>query len=56
MTSRVVLVTGGGTGIGAAVARQLSKAGDQVVICGRRAGAVAARGRTRPVRCRWSPM
>jgi len=31
-----VLVTGGGTGIGAAVARQLSKAGDQVVICGRR--------------------
>ena len=37
MTSRVVLVTGGGTGIGAAVARQLSKAGDQVVICGRRA-------------------
>jgi meso-butanediol dehydrogenase / (S,S)-butanediol dehydrogenase / diacetyl reductase len=37
MTSRVVLITGGGTGIGAAVARQLSKAGDQVVVCGRRA-------------------
>ena len=37
MTSRVVLVTGGGTGIGAAVARQLATAGDQVVICGRRA-------------------
>jgi meso-butanediol dehydrogenase/(S,S)-butanediol dehydrogenase/diacetyl reductase len=36
MTSRVVLVTGGGTGIGAAVARQLSETGDQVVICGRR--------------------
>jgi meso-butanediol dehydrogenase / (S,S)-butanediol dehydrogenase / diacetyl reductase len=36
MTSRVVLVTGGGTGIGAAVARQLAKSGDQVVICGRR--------------------
>jgi meso-butanediol dehydrogenase/(S,S)-butanediol dehydrogenase/diacetyl reductase len=36
MTSRVVLVTGGGTGIGAAVARQLSEAGDRVVICGRR--------------------
>ena len=35
MTSRVVLVTGGGTGIGAAVGRQLAKAGDQVVICGR---------------------
>jgi meso-butanediol dehydrogenase/(S,S)-butanediol dehydrogenase/diacetyl reductase len=37
MTRRVALVTGGGTGIGAAVARQLSEAGDQVVICGRRA-------------------
>jgi meso-butanediol dehydrogenase/(S,S)-butanediol dehydrogenase/diacetyl reductase len=36
MTSRVVLVTGGGTGIGAAVALQLSEAGDRVVICGRR--------------------
>jgi meso-butanediol dehydrogenase/(S,S)-butanediol dehydrogenase/diacetyl reductase len=37
LTSRVVLVTGGGTGIGAAVARQLKEKGDQVVICGRRA-------------------
>jgi len=37
VTSRVVLVTGGGTGIGAAVARKLSSAGDQAVICGRRA-------------------
>ncbi|HEU5421740.1 MAG TPA: SDR family oxidoreductase [Streptosporangiaceae bacterium] len=32
-----VLVTGGGTGIGAAVTRQLSAAGAQVAICGRRA-------------------
>jgi meso-butanediol dehydrogenase / (S,S)-butanediol dehydrogenase / diacetyl reductase len=37
MTGRVVLVTGGGTGIGEAVARQLCDAGEQVVICGRRA-------------------
>lgn len=37
MTARVVLVTGGGTGIGAAITRRLAKAGDQVVICGRRA-------------------
>jgi meso-butanediol dehydrogenase/(S,S)-butanediol dehydrogenase/diacetyl reductase len=34
---RTVLVTGGGTGIGAAVARQLAAGGDRVVICGRRA-------------------
>jgi NAD(P)-dependent dehydrogenase (short-subunit alcohol dehydrogenase family) len=34
--SKVVLVTGGGTGIGAAVARTLTAGGDRVVICGRR--------------------
>lgn len=33
---RVVLVTGGGTGIGAATARLLRAAGHQVVISGRR--------------------
>ncbi|MEU0335428.1 SDR family oxidoreductase [Streptomyces sp. NPDC006193] len=33
---RVVIVTGGGTGIGAACVRLLRKAGDQVVVSGRR--------------------
>ncbi len=41
-SSRAVLVTGGGTGIGAAVARQLTEAGDQVAILGRRAGLLAS--------------
>lgn len=35
-----VLVTGGGSGIGAAVARRLTAAGGQVAICGRRASAL----------------
>jgi NAD(P)-dependent dehydrogenase (short-subunit alcohol dehydrogenase family) len=39
---RAVLVTGGGTGIGAAVARQLTAAGDQVAILGRRPDVLAA--------------
>jgi meso-butanediol dehydrogenase / (S,S)-butanediol dehydrogenase / diacetyl reductase len=37
-----VLVTGGGSGIGAAVARRLTAAGGQVAICGRRAAALRA--------------
>ena len=37
-----VLVTGGGTGIGAAVARLLREAGDEVAILGRRPEALAA--------------
>jgi meso-butanediol dehydrogenase / (S,S)-butanediol dehydrogenase / diacetyl reductase len=37
-----VLVTGGGSGIGAAVARLLTAAGDRVAICGRRAESLRA--------------
>ncbi|MFJ8042564.1 SDR family NAD(P)-dependent oxidoreductase [Kitasatospora sp. NPDC096147] len=39
---RVVIVTGGGTGIGAATARVLRAGGHQVVVSGRRAGPLAA--------------
>ena len=39
---RAVLVTGGGTGIGAATARMLAAAGHQVAVCGRRAAALRA--------------
>jgi meso-butanediol dehydrogenase/(S,S)-butanediol dehydrogenase/diacetyl reductase len=50
--SRVMLVTGAGTGIGAAVAARAAGGGWQVVICGRRPGplaAVAGRTGARPV-------
>ena len=40
--SSAVLVTGGGTGIGAAVARQLADAGGRVAVLGRRASALEA--------------
>lgn len=38
MADRVVAITGGGTGIGAAVARRYAKEGAQVVVIGRRRG------------------
>ncbi len=37
---RRVLVTGGGSGIGRAVARHMAARGDAVTICGRRQGAL----------------
>ncbi len=36
LANKIVLITGGGTGIGAAIARSFAEAGAQVVICGRR--------------------
>jgi NAD(P)-dependent dehydrogenase (short-subunit alcohol dehydrogenase family) len=42
MSERVVLITGGGTGIGAAVARQAAAGGWHVVITGRRADVLAS--------------
>ncbi len=41
LAGRTALVTGGGTGIGAAVAQSLAAAGVRVVICGRREGPLA---------------
>src|SRR6185312_8060132 len=42
MEGRVVLVTGGGTGLGRAAAAELRRCGAEVVICGRRAEVLEA--------------
>ena len=42
LAGRVVLVTGGGTGLGRAAAAELRRCGAQVVICGRREEVLAA--------------
>ena len=42
LDGRVVLVTGGGTGLGRAAAAELRRCGSQVVICGRREDVLAA--------------
>lgn len=52
---RTVLLTGGGTGIGRALARQLDDKGSTVLICGRRLGLVeetaAGHANIHPYRC-----
>lgn len=40
LTANTILVTGGATGIGFAIARQLSERGNRVIVCGRSDGAL----------------
>lgn len=53
--ARVVVITGGGTGIGAACARLMRAAGDRVFITGRREAPLQAVA-TRPAPRRWWAM
>ena len=51
-SQRRVLVTGGGSGIGRAVARAFAEAGDRVTICGRHPDALAETDGGRGMECR----
>ena len=59
MPGRAVVITGGGTGIGKAIAAAFAADGDAVVLLGRRAGVLSAAAseveRRAPGRARWRP-
>ena len=52
--SKTVLVTGGASGIGLAIARRFIQQGDCVVIGGRRADALASAAQEMGPRCAWA--
>jgi len=53
LTSLSVIVTGGGSGIGEATARNLARGGAMVTICGRRADRIEAVAKEIGPRCAW---